>query len=227
LIDFTAKRKKLVEKLVREGILKSPEIIRAFLQVPREEFVLPEYRKMAYEDYPLPTLKNQTISAPHMCAIMCEALKIQKGNKILEVGAGSGYHAALCAEITAPSEDFSNGYVITIEYFPELASFAEANLKRAGYDDRVHVVVYDGSLGAPVKKNFDRILVTAAAPSIPTPLLDLLNAPGKLVIPVGSGFFQILTLVEKDENGNVRKTEMGGCVFVPLLGERGFRKDII
>jgi len=227
LSDFTTKRKKLVEKLVREGILKSPEIIKAFLKVPREEFVLPEYKKLAYEDYPLPILKDQTISAPHMCAIMCEVLKIEKGNKILEVGAGSGYHAALCAEITAPSNSSSDGYVMTIEYFPELAAFAQSNLKRANYDDRVYVTVYDGSRGAPTKRNFDRILVTAAAPSIPPPLLDLLNAPGRLVLPVGSSYFQMLTLVEKDEHGNVRKTEVGGCIFVPLLGEYGHRRDTI
>jgi len=221
------KRQLLVDYLIREGVLKSKDVIRAFLKVPREEFVLPEYRNSAYEDYPLPILKGQTISAPHMCAMMCELLAIKRGCNILEIGTGSGYHAALCAEITSPSDSPTLGYVVSVEYFPELAEFAKNNLAKTGYDDRVYVLVCDGSSGVPTSKKFDRILVTAAAPSIPSYLLKLLNSPGRLVIPVGSTFYQVLTLVEKDEKGDVREIKMGGCIFVPLLGKYGHREDTV
>ena len=222
--SFREKRRELVRKLISDGILRTPGVIRAFLAVPREEFVLPEYRDSAYGDYPLPILKNQTISAPHMCAIMCEALGIEPGNKVLEVGTGSGYHAALCAEITCPSRKRTEGYVLSVEIYEELAEFAKENLERTGYDDRVFVVVYDGSQGAPTGEEFDRILVTAAAPRVPQPLVELLAAPGKMVIPVGTGFFQELVLVEKDEQGNVAKRDLGGCIFVPLRGKYGYRR---
>lgn len=227
LKNYQEKRRELVEKLVREGTLRTREVIEAFLKVPREEFVLPEYRKAAYEDHPLPILKGQTISAPHMCAIMCEVLKIEKGDKILEIGTGSGYHAALCAEITSPTDKPTDGYVISVEYFPEVAEFAKKNLEKTGYGDRVHVIVYDGSRGAPTTKKFDRILVTAAASRIPPSLLELLKERGRLVMPVGSSFYQTLTLIEKDERGNIRKFGIGGCIFVPLLGKYGYRENSI
>lgn len=225
LSNLRRKRRQLVEYLIREGVLKSENVIRAFLKVPREEFVLPEYRNSAYEDHPLPIPKGQTISAPHMCAMMCELLAIEKGCNILEIGTGSGYHAALCAEITSPTDSPTSGYVVSVEYFPELAEYAKNNLARTGYDDRVHLLVCDGSSSVPTSRRFDRILVTAAAPRIPSYLLELLNAPGRLVIPVGSTFYQILTLVEKDQEGNIREIKMGGCIFVPLLGKYGYREN--
>jgi len=221
-MDFEVKRKRLVEWLVRDGILKSESVIRAMLKVPREHFVLEEYREWAYVDSPLPILCDQTISAPHMCAIMCEALELKVGMKVLEIGTGSGYHAALCAEIVAPTSSRSNGFVVTVEYFTELAKFAKENLRKAGYSDRVYVVNADGSRGLGVDNLFDRILVTAAAPSIPKPLLENLKPEGLLIIPVGTRFSQVLLRVKKHENGSVLVENLGGCIFVSLRGRYGF-----
>jgi len=218
--SFEEERRRLVDNLVREGYVRSKEVMRALLKVPREEFVLPKYRKYAYLDMPLPILSGQTISAPHMGAIMCEELKLWEGLEVLEVGTGSGYHAALCAEIVAP--EGGGGHVYSIEYFNELAAFSKENLRRAGYEDRVTVINGDGSSLLPFRRGFDRILVTAAAPRIPSKLVEHLNPGGRMVIPIGRGFIQTLTLVIKDDSGKVRVEEKGGCCFVKLKGLEGF-----
>jgi len=221
--DFLERRKRLVFSLKAEGVIKSPKVERAFLKVPREEFVLPEYKQYAYDDSPLPILKDQTISAPHMCAIMCEALELRRGDLVLEVGTGSGYHGALCAEIVSPSEEALEGRVLSLEYHKELAIFANNNLKRTRYDDRIDIIVCDGSMGAPVRDDyrFTKILVTAAAPSIPKSLMDQLMERGRLVIPIGK-YLQRLVLAEKEE-GKVRIKELGGCLFVRMRGRLGFK----
>jgi len=221
-MSFELKRKRLVEGLVREGILRGENVIRAMLKVPRECFVLKEYKEWAYIDSPLPILCDQTISAPHMCAIMCEALELSIGMRVLEIGTGSGYHAALCAEIVAPTGDRSDGFVVTVEYFTELAKFAEENLKKTGYSDRVYVVNADGSEGVGSREQFDRVLVTAAAPTVPRPLLDVLKPQGLLVIPVGTRFSQVLLRVKKRANGDFTVENLGSCVFVSLRGRYGF-----
>lgn len=221
-MNFELRRKALVKGLIREGILKSKNVIRAMLKVPRECFVPSEYKRWAYIDSPLPILCDQTISAPHMCAIMCEALELSVGMRVLEIGTGSGYHAALCAEIVSPTGDESNGFVITVEYFTKLAKFAEENLKKTGYDDRVYVINADGSEGIGSREQFDRVLVTAAAPTVPRPLLDVLKPHGLLVIPVGNRFSQVLLRVKKHANGNFTVENLGGCVFVSLRGRYGF-----
>jgi len=221
-MSFEARRKRLVEGLVREGVLRSEAVIRAMLTVPRECFVLEEYREWAYVDTPLPILCGQTISAPHMCAMMCEALELRRGMRVLEVGTGSGYHAALCAEVVAPTGEGGDGFVVSVEYFTELAEFARDNLRRTGYDDRVHVVNTDGSCGVGSRELFDRVLVTAAAPSVPRPLLDVLKPGGVMVIPVGTRFSQVLLRVEKREDESVQVRGLGGCIFVSLRGKYGF-----
>ncbi|MEM3393562.1 MAG: methyltransferase domain-containing protein, partial [Candidatus Methanomethylicia archaeon] len=149
--SFENERKELVRKLIMEGVLKTSNVIRAMLTVPREEFVPQKYRDLAYIDSPLPTLEGQTISAPHMVAIMCELLMMDVGMKVLEVGGGSGYHAAVCAEIVAPKEAPREnwGHVYSIERIPALVEFARQNLKRCGYDDRVDIILGDGTLGYP------------------------------------------------------------------------------
>ena len=212
----------LVRRLRNNGYIKSDEMERAMRAVPREEFVRPEARKHAYRDSPLPIGLGQTISAPHMCAIMCESLALKPGLKVLEIGAGSGYHAALCAELVAPPGETNPGHVYTIEIVEGLINFARDNLKRTGYDDRVTLVHADGGIGLPEQAPFDRILVAAAAPSVPQPLIDQLASGGTMLIPVGTrGFFQELMMVEKDEAGNVTQRRWGGVAFVPLTGEYG------
>ncbi|MEM0042412.1 MAG: protein-L-isoaspartate(D-aspartate) O-methyltransferase [Thermofilaceae archaeon] len=217
------RRRMLAELLRLQGVIRSEKVMQAFLKVPREEFVLPEYRDEAYEDHPLPILKGQTISAPHMCAIMCEAAEIERGDTVLEVGTGSGYQAALCAEIVSPTGEPLEGVVLTVEVVAELARFARDNLKRTKYYDRVHLVVADGSCGSPVRENFrfKRILVTAAAPTIPPPLIEQLDENGSLVIPVGPRWHQLLVAVRKKREGLVREP-ITYCIFVALRGKYGY-----
>jgi protein-L-isoaspartate(D-aspartate) O-methyltransferase len=153
-----------------------------------------------------------------MVAIMNEALELKSGLKILEVGAGSGYHAATIAAQIGP-----RGHVFTIELVMELVGFARDNLDRAGYGDRVTLVHGDGSLGYKDRAPYDRVLVTAAAPHIPKPLLDQLELGGILLVPVGGRLFpQELVKVEKDLLGGVKKRSLGGVAFVPLIGKEGF-----
>jgi protein-L-isoaspartate(D-aspartate) O-methyltransferase len=213
-------RRRLVELLKLQGVVVSEEVERAMLRVPREEFVPPEYRDEAYEDHPLPIPEGQTISAPHMCAIMCEAAEIKRGDSVLEIGTGSGYHAALCAEIVSPTGEPLEGLVVTVEVIAKLARFAKENLKRAGYYGRVHLIVADGSAGAPVRATFDKILVTAAAPRVPPPLLEQLKEGGILVIPVGPRWQQLLVKVKK-EKGELVREPVTYCVFVALRGRYG------
>ncbi len=217
------KKEKLISELIREGILKSETVINAFKRVPREQFVLPEYYDEAYEDIPLPIHENQTISAPHMVCIYCELLDLKPGLKVLEVGAGSGYQAALFAELVAPQTISREvwGHVYTIEIIPKLAEFATSNLKRTGYGERVTVVCADGSFGLPHEAPFDRISVAAASPSIPPPLLDQLSRGGKMLIPIGSSFFQQLHLIRKDFEGRITDEKLMPVAFVSLTGEYG------
>lgn len=220
-MDYSEQRARLVEKLRREGVVKTPEVERALLRVPRELFVPPELAGRAYEDTPLPIGKGQTISAPHMVAMMTELLAPKPGDKVLEVGTGSGYQSAVLAEIVNP-DGSTGGSVVTIERHPELAERARENLRRAGYLDRVLVVVGDGSLGYPPEAPYDGIIVTAAAPKVPGPLLEQLKPGGRMVIPVGDAYFQELVLVEKRPDGSVVKKPVVPCIFVPLVGKEAW-----
>jgi protein-L-isoaspartate(D-aspartate) O-methyltransferase len=222
--DSSLERQKesLAQSLQRRGYLKTDAVKHAFMAVPREEFVLPESRRHSYRDSPLSIGLGQTISAPHMCVIMCEGLNLTEGHRVLEVGAGSGYHAALCAEIVAPQDSSNPGHVYTIEIVKGLIDFAQGNLERAGYADRVTLIQGDGGKGLPDEAPFDRILVAAAAPSVPPPLIEQLRPGGIMLIPVGSrGFYQELMMVGKDEDSKVTKRRWGGVAFVPLTGEFG------
>ncbi len=221
---FEELRRRLVEKLVREGVIRSEKVRRALLRVPRELFVPEPYREYAYEDTPLPIGYGQTISAPHMVALMCEEAELEEGMKVLEIGTGSGYHAAVIAEIVAPRESDRKGHVYSVERIPELAEYARRNLERAGYADRVTVIVGDGSKGYPPAAPYDRIIVTAAAPEIPKPLVDQLKHGGKMVIPVGDRYWQYLYVVRKKCTGRVEVERKTPCLFVPLIGEYGFRE---
>jgi len=210
---FEQERERLVLNLWNEGYLKTEKVKQAFLTIPREEFVPDFLKKYSYVDTPLEIGNGQTISAPHMVAMMCETLDINKGQKILEVGAGSGYHAAIVAQLVGET-----GRVYTIERFESLATKAIQNLNKINCTN-VIVEVGDGSVGLPAHQPYDRIYVTCAAPSIPQPLIDQLQDPGKLLIPIGSMYCE-LTLLEK-EKGKQAVHHLGGCVFVPLVGKYG------
>ncbi|PKK86593.1 MAG: protein-L-isoaspartate O-methyltransferase [Thermoplasmata archaeon HGW-Thermoplasmata-1] len=213
---WRAKRANMVERLVDEGILSSRSIIEAFLSVPRELFLPAAMRAHAYEDEPLPIGYGQTISAPHMVGIMCEALELQGGQKVLEIGCGSGYHAAITASAVG-----GGGTVFSVERHNRLARAAAANLAKAGIAN-VRVVEGDGSCGLAKEAPFDRIYVTCAAPRVPPPLVEQLKPGGILLVPVGNIFCELVR-IKKDENGGGCSSErLGGCAFVPLRGKYGF-----
>lgn len=200
-------REKLIDGLIQRGYLSTSRVIKAMRTIPREIFV-PEWEKEhAYLDTPLEIGKGQTISAPHMVAIMCEALDLNEGQKILEIGSGSGYHAAIVSKI------IGRGKIYSIERFHSLVKKAKENLNEAGIKN-VMIIEGDGSIGLPKYSPYDRIYVTCAAPSIPQPLIDQLKKGGKLLIPVGEVFSRLI-LLEKNEK--IRKKDLGGCAFVPLI----------
>jgi protein-L-isoaspartate(D-aspartate) O-methyltransferase len=209
-VDFEKARRRLVEGLISEGVLRSRNVIEALLRTPREEFVLPEYRLSAYVDSPLPLLGEATISAPHMVAMLCEAVNPREGMRILEVGTGSGYQAAVCAEAVG-----RRGRVFTVEIEWPLAIFSAQNLERLGYADVVEVHYGDGALGIPEKAPFDAILVTAAASRVPAPLQQQLAVGGRLVIPLEEGLGQTLYLYTKSEGGWTRE-RLAYVAFVKL-----------
>lgn len=209
-------KKRLMDSLIRQGVLKTKSIIKAFESIPREEFVLESERKYAYLDIALPILKNQTISQPLTVAFMTELLNPKPGQKILEIGGGSGYQAAILSEIVG-----KKGMIYTTDVVPELVEFARENLKKVGIKN-VKVFLKDGSKGFKAHAPFDRILVTAAAPFIPEPLKEQLKIGGKLVIPVGR-FSQRMVLVEKISKTKFKTTDYGEFVFVKLRGKHGWK----
>ena len=216
-MDFDALWRRTVEALVAEGIIRSDAVREAFLKQPRYLFVEKRYRKYAHVDEPLPIPSGQTISAPHMVAIMLELADLKPGMKVLEIGTGSGWNAALISELVKTD-------VYTVERIPELVEFARRNLQRAGVE-HVHVFLGDGSRGFPPKAPYDRIIVTAGAPVIPEPLIEQLKPGGRLIIPVGSyHLWQDLYIVDKTRDGKIKKKSWGGVAFVPLVGEYGWKE---
>jgi protein-L-isoaspartate(D-aspartate) O-methyltransferase len=212
-MEYEEKRRELVITLKRLGRIYSREIEDAFLKIPRELFVPKDIRKLAYVDTPLEIGKGQTISAPHMVAIMAEALDLKKGQKVLEIGAGSGYHAAIISKMIG-----GEGHVYSIERIKSLTEFAKKNIKTAGIKN-VTIVNGDGSEGLPKYAPYDRIYVTCAAPEVPPPLIEQLNDEGKLMVPVGKMICE-LKLLEKNGDRIITK-DLGGCAFVPLIGKYG------
>jgi len=207
-------RNDLIKMLVAEKLLRSRLVIKAFGDVPRENFLPDRLRGLAYSDTPLPIPGGQTISAPHMVAVMSEYLDVEANHKILEIGTGSGYQAAILSRM-AP-----RGKVYTIEVVLELTDFAKKNL--VGYKN-VRVFSGDGSIGLPEYAPYDRIIATAGCPSIPKPWIDQLKESGRMVAPVGGMYEQRLILVEK-KDGKILETDLNfPCVFVPLRGLYGWR----
>ncbi len=200
------KKEALIKSLRKEGCLKSPGVIRAFMEIPREGFVRPEDRPWAYSDHPLHIGSGQTISAPHMVGIMTSLLEPEKTDRVLEIGAGSGYQAAILSRLVER--------VYTVELEKELADLARRNLKRAGIGN-VRVVHGDGSLGLQEHAPYDKIMVTCATDRLYPAWKEQLREGGILLAPVGSGYHQELTLAVK-RKGGFRTKHVLSCVFVPL-----------
>jgi len=209
-------RRELVEHLRRSGYVTTDLVEAAMLAVPRELFVPPHNRPASYADHPLDIGHGQTISAPHMVAIMVEAMEPREGLRVLEVGGGSGYHASVIAEAIG-----SRGHVWSVERIEPLAAAARKNLELAGYAERVTVLVGDGSCGWPEHAPYDRISVACAAPSVPDPMRAELADGGSLLVPVGGPYVQeLLRVTRRGDRFDVE--DLGGCVFVPLRGRCGY-----
>ncbi|MHA1223036.1 MAG: protein-L-isoaspartate(D-aspartate) O-methyltransferase [Candidatus Heimdallarchaeaceae archaeon] len=216
-------KEKVLLRLRSHRIEVTERMKNAFLNVPREEFVLPRDREKAYIDTPLPILAGQTISAIHMVMIYISpsCSDPQIGDKVLEIGAGSGYNAAMFAEMVAPQGCKNPGHVYAIEIIPKLVEFAKENIERTGYSDRVTIIHADGGLGYEKEQPYDIISIAAASKKIPPPLLEQLKPNGKLIIPYGRAFYQELKVIEKREDGGIIERNMGGVAFVPLTGKYG------
>jgi protein-L-isoaspartate(D-aspartate) O-methyltransferase len=211
---YEQEREQLVTNLLREGYIKTERVKQAFLTIPREAFLPDSLKNYAYVDTPQDIGQGQTISAPHMVAIMCESLDIKDGQKVLEIGTGSGYHAAIVAQLVGET-----GQVYTIERFESLTKKAKENLRQIRCTN-VIVEVGDGSCGLPIYQPYDRIYVTCAAPDLPQSLIDQLKDSGKLLIPIGDKFCELILL--EIEKGKSVIHRLGGCVFVPLVGKYGW-----
>jgi protein-L-isoaspartate(D-aspartate) O-methyltransferase len=202
----------MVERQLRRRGIRDPRVLTAMGRVPREQFVPPPFRSEAYADCALGIDCGQTISQPYMVALMTEALQLSGGEKVLEIGTGSGYQAAVLAELVRQ--------VLTIERYGELSARAGEVLDRLGYRN-VTLLTGDGTLGWPAGAPYDRILVTAAAQRAPEPLLAQLTEGGILVVPVGSRSVQTLQAIRRLADG-VEAIELSACRFVPLVGAEGW-----
>lgn len=209
---FGVERERMIRQQIEARGIRDPRVLDAIRRVPRHEFVRPEDQRRAYTDRPLTIGAGQTISQPYIVAAMTVAVRPGPDDRVLEIGTGSGYQAAVLATLARE--------VVTIERVPELAERARATLARLGYAN-VRVVTGDGSGGWPEGQPYQAIVVTAAAPEVPAVLVAQLDEGGRLVIPVGSRTYQELVLVEK-RGGRVRQERHEGCIFVPLVGQYGW-----
>jgi protein-L-isoaspartate(D-aspartate) O-methyltransferase len=209
---FAAERQNMVDSQLRARGIRDPRVLDAMARVPRHDFVDERHRDQAYEDHPIPIAEGQTVSQPYIVALMLETLLLEPSSKVLEIGTGSGYQAAVLAELAAE--------VYSVERHPQLARAAEAALARHGYTN-VSVILGDGSHGLPALAPFDAIIVSAAAPQVPSALFDQLREGGRMIIPVGPPEAQELQLVRKHE-GRPIVNRLEGCRFVPLIGGQGY-----
>jgi len=207
---FREERERMVKEQIKARGIVDPRLLSAIGKVPRHLFVPPEYRDSAYEDRPLPIGYGQTISQPYIVALMTYHLQLKPTDRVLEIGTGSGYQAAVLAELVKE--------VYTIEIIPELAREASERLKELGYEN-VHVKCGDGFFGWPEHAPFDAIIITCAAPEVPSRLVDQLREGGRMILPLGADpFYQTLTLITK-RDGKLEKRRITGVVFVPMIGE--------
>ena len=215
MTDFTRERQEMVERQLKRRGIRERQILDAFLAVPREAFISDEYAHLAYGDHPLPIEAGQTISQPYIVALMIHAAGIKQGDTVLEVGAGSGYAAAVISRVA--------GKVVGIERQHDLVEVARGRLKRLGYDN-VTIVEGDGTKGCPDYAPFDAILAAASGSHVPRPLIEQLAPGGRIVMPVGDpGWVQELIKVTKEEDGILKQQNLGGVRFVPLIGEEGWK----
>lgn len=212
-MDFEAARARLIEHLSSE--IRDERVLAAMARIPRERFVPPEEQGLAYEDIPLPIGLDQTISQPFIIALMTEALELTGSEKVLEVGTGSGYQAAILAELAR--------LVITVERLPTLTEGAKRVLDSLGYTNVV-VHLAEKTLGWQAEAPYDAIMVTAGAPRVPVDLLTQLAIGGRLVIPIGSRYVQELYKVTKRRKKNIVQN-LGGCRFVSLIGEGAWEEE--
>ena len=213
---FRSRRERMVAEHIEARGIRDERVLDAMRRVPREEFVRPWSRANAYDDHPLPIDDGQTISQPYIVALTLEAALLRADDVVLDVGTGSGYAAAVAAELV--------GRVVSIERHEGLATAAAAVLKKLGYEN-VTVVVGDGTLGYPTQAPYDAIVAAAAGPRIPQPWVEQLTDGGRIVMPVGDmGFGQVLTRATREPDGSLRMESFGGVTFVPLIGEHGVRE---
>jgi protein-L-isoaspartate(D-aspartate) O-methyltransferase len=211
-IPFEPERCAMIEWQLRRRGIHDERVLQAMFEVPRHEFVPPLYQEAAYDDRPIVIGDGQTISQPYMVASMTEATEVGPGDKVLEIGTGSGYQAAILAHLGAE--------VITMERIPRLAEAARARLCRLGYSG-VQVIAEDGSNGYPAEAPYAAIVVTAAAPAVPHVLVDQLAEGGRLVIPVGTLQLQTLQVIRK-HGDDLSVRELDPCQFVPLVGKQAW-----
>lgn len=214
MVNFKKARDRMVETQLSARGIHDPRVLEAMRTIPRHLFVDEALQDQSYNDHPLPIGEKQTISQPFIVALMTESLQLQGNEKVLEIGTGSGYQAAILAELAAR--------VFSIERHPNLAYRANQILRKLGYKN-VIIRVGDGSMGWPDDAPFDGILVTAGTPSIPQPLVDQLASGGRLVVPVGDRFSQEMVLVERKQEGTIQ-TNLGGVRFVDLVGKWGWKE---
>jgi protein-L-isoaspartate(D-aspartate) O-methyltransferase len=210
-MDYAVLRKRMVEEQLMPRGIKDPRVLNAFSKVERHKFIPPELRTSAYADFPVPIGEGQTISQPYIVALMTECLGLSGQERVLEIGTGSGYQAAILAELAKE--------VYSIERFENLTRRAETVLNELGYKN-IKIKVDDGTLGWEEEAPFDRIIITAATPRVPLPLVEQLDESGKIILPLGESFSQVLTVIEK-KKGQLQSIEVCGCVFVPLVGKYG------
>jgi len=209
--------KEMIEYLKRFGYLKSKKVEKAFLACDRKNFVPEIFKEEAYEDYPLPIGKDSTISAPHMVAMMTELLEVKRGQKILEIGTGSGWQACILSRLVG-----KKGLIVTVEIDKEVYEFGKINLEKFCLKN-VKIILGDGSLGYKELAPYDRVLVTAAVPSnIPKPFLDQLKVNGIIVLPIDYGISQELIKAKKLKSGKIKMERVVSVAFVRLKGKYGF-----
>jgi len=212
-MDCAVLRRRMVEEQLAPRGIEDARVLGVFSKVERHRFVPEDFQGSAYADYPIPIGEGQTISQPFIVALMTQCLGVSPQDRILEVGTGSGYQAAILAELAKE--------VYTIERIASLAKRAEVKLSDLGYQN-IKIKVDDGTLGWKENAPFNKIIITAASPRIPLPLTEQLAENGRLILPLGESFSQVLTLVEKRGN-RIESQKICGCVFVPLVGKYGWK----
>ncbi len=212
--EYRLARERMVNEQIYARGIRDKRVLNAMLKIPRHLFVDKGLRNSAYSDHPLPIGEGQTISQPYIVALMTEALGLKGNEKVLEIGTGSGYQTAILAELCRE--------VYTIERIPSLSIKAQKLLKSLGYNN-IHFKIGDGTKGWEEHAPYDGIIVTAASPEVPQPYLDQLADGGRLVIPIGDEFSQDLLVIIK-EKGRFREKSLGGCRFVKLIGDYGWKE---